>query len=261
MRMPSDVRGSFPAEPSAPAAARRLVRRALTGWGAGEAVADVGSEAELLTCELVTNAIVHAGSGVQVVCAYDPHVPALNGDSGPHPPTAGLRVEITDNRPDLAVGYTGARARRRTATDLTGGRGLMLTAEMAEEWGVTYRSTSKTVWFRLALPTLPTLAPPARTAPAHATPAETAVLAAPAPATPAETAALAAPAQATAAQTAALAAPALAAPALAAPALAAPALAAPALAAPALAMRAESTPAQPTALAASAQPAPALAAS
>jgi len=56
---------AFEPEPTAAAAARRFVRETLNSWqlsGRDDIVAD----AVLLTSELVTNAVVHAGTSVQL---------------------------------------------------------------------------------------------------------------------------------------------------------------------------------------------------
>jgi serine phosphatase RsbU (regulator of sigma subunit)/anti-sigma regulatory factor (Ser/Thr protein kinase) len=124
------VRSRFPANLASASAARRFVRDALRGWGAGEAVDD----AVLLTSELVTNAVVHAGTSVEVICQ-------LAGSA--------VQVDVVD----------GAPARKLPATDQTivgdwvrtNGRGLLLPSELAGIWGVTYGTETKTVWFRLEL--------------------------------------------------------------------------------------------------------------
>ena len=59
-------------EPAAVAAARKFVRETLQSWlhpGPGPAEdAGLVDDAVLLTSELVTNAVVHAGTDVQVTC-------------------------------------------------------------------------------------------------------------------------------------------------------------------------------------------------
>jgi serine phosphatase RsbU (regulator of sigma subunit)/anti-sigma regulatory factor (Ser/Thr protein kinase) len=124
------VRARFPANLAAASAARRFIREALRGWGATEAVDD----AVLLTSELVTNAVVHARTPVEVVCRL------ADGT---------LQVDVID----------GAPSRKLPDTDQTmvgdwvrtNGRGLLLPSELAGTWGVTYGTESKAVWFRLGL--------------------------------------------------------------------------------------------------------------
>lgn len=130
MHPTATVRSRFPANLASASAARRFIRDALREWGADEAIDD----AVLLTSELVTNAVVHAGTPVEVVCQ-------LAG--------AAVQVDIVDRAP----------ARKLPATDQTmvgdwvrtNGRGLLLPSELAGTWGVTYGSETKTVWFRLEL--------------------------------------------------------------------------------------------------------------
>ena len=62
---------SYQPEPRAAAAARRFVRDTLRTWrlgGPGPGRAGLIDDAVLLTSELVTNAVVHAGTPVQVTC-------------------------------------------------------------------------------------------------------------------------------------------------------------------------------------------------
>ena len=58
---------AFQPEPTAVAAARRFVRETLNSWQL-PCRDDLVSDAVLLTSELVTNAVVHAGTAVQVAC-------------------------------------------------------------------------------------------------------------------------------------------------------------------------------------------------
>ena len=61
------ARLELPGTPVAPSVARLFVRNLCQEWGA-EAVCDV---AELLSSELVTNAVVHAQTAVELEAAYD----------------------------------------------------------------------------------------------------------------------------------------------------------------------------------------------
>jgi anti-sigma regulatory factor (Ser/Thr protein kinase) len=104
--------------------ARRALRELLRQWGR-TARADV---AELLTSELVTNAIVHTD-----------HDAVLTATVGPR----GLRVEVRDfvaRRPRLRV---------PVADDGTNGRGLFLVQSLADAWGVRAHGVGKAVWFEL----------------------------------------------------------------------------------------------------------------
>jgi hypothetical protein len=93
-------------------------------------------DAVLLTSELVTNAVLHAGTPVQVTCR-------LLGDLS----DGAVEIAVLDRRPvQLRPDrpHTAAEAAERT-----NGRGLQLPSELATAWGVTYARAAKAVWFRL----------------------------------------------------------------------------------------------------------------
>ncbi|MFJ3687792.1 SpoIIE family protein phosphatase [[Kitasatospora] papulosa] len=136
------ARTSLPGIPQASAAARRFVRTALTEW-TGLGLPSTGEFGERLTddaltvaSELVTNAVVHAGTTVELLLR-------LEDSSGPEP--AALVLEITDHHPARSV--RDERADRPDPAEY--GRGLQLVATLAESWGITYRTGLKTVWARL----------------------------------------------------------------------------------------------------------------
>ncbi|MER8223613.1 SpoIIE family protein phosphatase [Streptomyces sp. NPDC094143] len=114
------------------ASARSFVRDTLQGWG----FADIVDDAVVLTSELVTNAVVHAGTSADVLC--------LRSDEG-------VRVEVADRYPEREVPLQGAAVTMGNP-DREGGRGLQLCAALAGRWGVEYTPTHKTVWFQLDLP-------------------------------------------------------------------------------------------------------------
>ncbi|MGW2212282.1 SpoIIE family protein phosphatase [Streptomyces sp. NPDC001781] len=128
---------TLPGSPAAPGSARALVRAAFTDWAALGLTEPGGAtrleeDATAVVSELVTNAVVHAGTEIQVDWRLE--------ESG------ALVVEVHDHHP--------ARAPRDPADDSPyevseHGRGLRLVATLAESWGVTYRSGRKTVWARL----------------------------------------------------------------------------------------------------------------
>lgn len=126
----------FAPHSASPSAARRFVRETLTAWGA-DAVTD---DAVLLANELVTNAVVHAGTELNVSCALGPDY---------------VQIGVDDSH--------GARALPPTVSnstpDKTSGRGLFLLSEIADSWGVEYHRSAKRVWFRLLL--TPQVQPPA----------------------------------------------------------------------------------------------------
>ncbi|MFJ4682492.1 SpoIIE family protein phosphatase [Streptomyces sp. NPDC088789] len=114
------------------ASARSFVRDTLQGWG----FADIVDDAVVLTSELVTNAVVHAGTAADVLC--------LRSDDG-------VRVEVADRYPEREIALQGSAASMGNL-DREGGRGLQLCAALARRWGVDYTPTHKQVWFHLDLP-------------------------------------------------------------------------------------------------------------
>lgn len=114
------------------ATARAFVRDTLQGWGHS----DVVDDAVVLTSELVTNAVIHAGTSADVLC--------LRSEDG-------VRVEVADRYPEREVPIQGA-GRTIANLDSENGRGLLLCAALASRWGVEYTPTHKTVWFQLDLP-------------------------------------------------------------------------------------------------------------
>ncbi|MFV0127445.1 SpoIIE family protein phosphatase [Streptomyces sp. HMX112] len=117
------------------AAARAFVRDTLQGWG----YTDVVDDAVVLTSELVTNAVIHAGTAADVLC--------LRTEEG-------VRVEVADRYPEREVPIQGT-GRSLGSPDRENGRGLLLCAALASRWGVEYAPTRKQVWFQLDLPERP----------------------------------------------------------------------------------------------------------
>ena len=103
---------------------RHALRELLGAWGDSGS----GAVAELLTSELVTNALVHTDHGAVVTATVDPEQ---------------LRVEVRDFEPGLTAPPV------PSADDGTHGRGLFLVRELADSWGVEERPTGKVVWFEL----------------------------------------------------------------------------------------------------------------
>jgi phosphoserine phosphatase RsbU/P len=124
VRLPNDRR--------TPAAARALVRSVLE-----EARLDgLLNEALLLTTELSTNAVVHAGTDVDIEVAADPD---------------GLSVTVTDFAPGPVEQFTvGPRNDKIDIGEVAErGRGLLLVDHFASRWGTVHEGTGKGVWFRL----------------------------------------------------------------------------------------------------------------
>ncbi|WP_217251953.1 SpoIIE family protein phosphatase [Streptomyces sp. AC602_WCS936] len=122
----------------APGAAREMVRAALADWsalglpGTEQLTEHLAADALVAVSELVTNAVVHAGTDVEVVCRLEE--------------TGTLVVEATDHHPSRAPRSGDQEAPHETPEY---GRGLRLVAALAEAWGITYRPGTKTVWARL----------------------------------------------------------------------------------------------------------------
>jgi GAF domain-containing protein len=143
-------------EPAAVAAARKFVRDTLCSWleagpgTAADAAADGGlvDDAVLLTSELVTNAVVHAGTQVQVTCKLA---------------AGAVEVVVRDSHPARMV--PGPAPDDTVPAERTGGRGLLLPSALAAAWGVSYGTDAKAVWFRMGLPGGPAGARGAGTAP------------------------------------------------------------------------------------------------
>ena len=108
------------------AEARTFVRQALDDWGAD----DLMDEVVLATSELVTNAVVHAGTPVRIALDLDPTTLRLEvQDLHPHRPLP-LGVEVPEDESEH-------------------GRGLFITAALASTWGVDYTAGTKRVWITL----------------------------------------------------------------------------------------------------------------
>jgi serine phosphatase RsbU (regulator of sigma subunit)/anti-sigma regulatory factor (Ser/Thr protein kinase) len=122
----------------APGAARAMVRAALAEWstlglpGTAQLTEHLVADALVVVSELVTNAVVHAGTDVEV---------RLQAEE-----TGTLVVEVADRHPSRAPSGGDHETPHDPAEY---GRGLRLVAALAEAWGITYRPGTKTVWARL----------------------------------------------------------------------------------------------------------------
>ncbi len=122
----AEWRASFPGTPASAGRARQFVKSALTASGREQA-AEV---AVLLTSELVSNAVLHAGTVIEVVVRVLPDR---------------LAVEVHDQG-------GGQPVRRRYSVTSGTGRGLVLVEELARDWGTVLTERGKYVWFELDLP-------------------------------------------------------------------------------------------------------------
>ncbi|EDY55440.2 MULTISPECIES: ATP-binding protein [Streptomyces] len=103
---------------------RRALRELLRHWGRPGR----SEIAELLTSELVTNALVHTDHDAVVTATVGPRA---------------LRVEVRDFVARIP------RVRVANADDHTHGRGLALVQSLADAWGVRAHGVGKSVWFEL----------------------------------------------------------------------------------------------------------------
>jgi serine phosphatase RsbU (regulator of sigma subunit)/anti-sigma regulatory factor (Ser/Thr protein kinase) len=138
----------FAAAPDAANRARRFVRETLTEWGKSGAygLESVLDDALLLTSELVTNAVVHAGTAASVQCELRP---------GANGAPAGIRVEVADRHPSKPLPVPGAPETTLMSAEpgeSEHGYGLYLITYLADSWGVQYSRGAKQVWFELRLP-------------------------------------------------------------------------------------------------------------
>ncbi len=118
-----------PGDPEALREARHMVRAAVRAWGAR----DRADEIELVTDELITNALMHT-EGAAVV--------TLRSFPGPD---RRLRTEVEDSSSALP-------RRREAGASGVSGRGLLLVDLLADVWGVEARGGGKVVWCEFAVP-------------------------------------------------------------------------------------------------------------
>ncbi|MEU9410541.1 ATP-binding SpoIIE family protein phosphatase [Streptomyces sp. NPDC048281] len=131
-------RATLPGSPLAPGSARALVRASFDEWTECGLLRPeqqrVAEDALVVVSELVTNAVVHAGTDVEVDWW-------LEGRE-----EAAFVVDVTDHHPSRAPRDHSGETPYETPEF---GRGLRLVASLAESWGVTYRTGAKSVWARL----------------------------------------------------------------------------------------------------------------
>ncbi|MFG2268377.1 SpoIIE family protein phosphatase [Streptomyces chartreusis] len=111
------------ADPAVVARARSDVSRKLTDWGLEE----LAFVAELVVSELVTNAIRYGRPPIRLRLIHD----------------RSLLCEVSD------AGSTTPHLRRARVFD-EGGRGLLLVAQLAGQWGTRHARRGKTVWAELS---------------------------------------------------------------------------------------------------------------
>ena len=115
----------FPADRTAPSGARRFVSDTLRGW---DVPRDVIADAVILVSELVTNAVLHAGTDAYVTLELD----------GPR-----LTVTVSD------TGSRGSPQVVDVTSAGTRGRGLTLVQSVSDAFGSYPSPTGSTVWFEV----------------------------------------------------------------------------------------------------------------
>jgi DNA-binding NarL/FixJ family response regulator len=120
----AEVKAGLQADTSSAGHARRFVDEVLSRWACASVLDDV----QLLVSELVTNAVVHAGSEVEVAVR-------LLSDS--------VRIEVVDRAPTQPLTPSSP------SDDAESGRGLLLVETLASAWGVEPMDEGKAVWFEV----------------------------------------------------------------------------------------------------------------
>jgi anti-sigma regulatory factor (Ser/Thr protein kinase) len=163
--MAQQARMDLDPDPLAARQAREFVSATMSRWGVvddGEPQPAVDT-AELLTSELVTNGVLHAGTtlGVCLKLAETTLTVEVH-DNDPRPPIPrGQRVSLLDDIDEL-LGRSADEPDAEPEVDerhitmyvgpagaIGAGRGLLLIEALADEWGVLQETDGKSVWFRL----------------------------------------------------------------------------------------------------------------
>ncbi|MFF4353485.1 SpoIIE family protein phosphatase [Streptomyces sp. NPDC001530] len=112
-------------DPAAVAVARRRTRGQLAAWGVDD---ETASDTQLIVSELVTNAVRYGSPPIELRLIHDRTLTCEVRDAGSAAPHL-----------------------RHAATADEGGRGLFITAQLAQAWGTRFTAPGKTIWAELAL--------------------------------------------------------------------------------------------------------------
>ncbi|MGH3444457.1 MAG: ATP-binding protein [Nocardioidaceae bacterium] len=118
------VERRLPPRASSVGEARGLIRDLLVEAGRE----DLAETAVLLVSEVVTNALLHAGTPIDIAALLD---------------DGGLRVEVGDGSAHLPT-------RRDYGTTSGTGRGMRMLENLVDDWGISRNRHGKSVWFRLS---------------------------------------------------------------------------------------------------------------
>ena len=141
---------------------RRLLRDHLHRWG----VPALTDTAELLTTELVTNALQHTQGGAVMTATLTPdpgnrlrievsdsaarRPPPVARQAHPRPQPEPQPAPQPERQPHPDQSRpSGSPSPDAVAEHGTSGRGLLLVAAMSDAWGIRPRGTGKVVWFEL----------------------------------------------------------------------------------------------------------------
>ena len=124
---PREARLVLGGQPTSAAVARHFVTGVLHSWRLSSVAQ---GDVELLTSEVVGNAVRHGESPFTVIVEY-------LGDV--------IRVSVGDGAPALP-------RRLQPDAQATGGRGVQIVHDVARSWGVTKTADGKRVWFELPVP-------------------------------------------------------------------------------------------------------------
>jgi anti-sigma regulatory factor (Ser/Thr protein kinase) len=126
MRMSTAASSTISGDARSIPGARRMVRALTARYRA-----DLAETAELLTDELVTNAVMHGGGRFTVRASIDPER---------------LRVTVSDRWGSSPVTVFDP------GHDRESGRGLTIVEAMASRWGIERHDSEKWIWFEIELP-------------------------------------------------------------------------------------------------------------
>lgn len=122
-RIPTRIRRTLASNPGSASIARNFTSDVIEGWGAQ----DVLESAELCVSELVTNALIHTATDLELVLTN--HI-------------SSIEVEVIDGSDRVPVA-------RDSQDHETSGRGLFIVETLASEWGVRQLDSGKSVWFTI----------------------------------------------------------------------------------------------------------------